>query len=699
MSLTPALTEAEREQYEQALLELRTLQRVAGELSRSLDLDIVLGRCLDLAVEAAHAAAGVIYLHDAGRMLFRRVVARSLSDEVAPPSLPAEAIRRALASSSLQIEVTADAPNPIVAAAHRFGLRRALMLPLRIDSPPGADELVGFLAVHFRESAPLPQSTMQTLEAISRHEALAIANARAHQVAERRRRLANGLREFSERAITCTDDGDLYRQIVDSALKLTRNDRGLIARGDSVTIKVVAALGSDRDLVGMEAPANAPYLSEAMAAPGPIVCEDTNTLDANSLVGKIAHSKGTRSYVLTALRHGDRVVGLLFAGSGETRRYEPEEREALQLLATVAGEALERVRALERLGDEKRRLGAVLERLPIVVSVIGAGGELLQVNAAGRALASELGSGGDWRQVLEQVQLFDADGAPVSRDDFPIMHAFRGEEPPPRELTLVSTDGRRRHVLSVAAPLRGPDGKVEAVVTGFQDVTSLRQLADAKDHFLRIASHELRSPLTALRATTSLMEIDPSAIEDPERRAVMLRRVHRQVDRLTRLVEQLIDSVRLNATEPPLEQVQCDLVTLCQEAIEALPDGARVTLEAAAPVAGRCDPLRIEQVLSNLLSNAARYSPPESPIRLRVTSDGKLATVEVVDRGIGIPPEQQERLFSPFFRASNAAAQSKGGLGLGLHIAREIVRRHGGTLRVSSTLGEGSTFIVQLPLG
>jgi signal transduction histidine kinase len=254
----------------------------------------------------------------------------------------------------------------------------------------------------------------------------------------------------------------------------------------------------------------------------------------------------------------------------------------------------------------------------------------------------------------------------------------------------------------VAAPLPSASEQVQAVVSGFQDVSALRELADAKDRFLRIASHELRSPLTALRATTSLLEMDPSAIADPQRRAVLLERVQRQVDRLTKLVEQLLDSVRLNATEPPLNRVDCDLTQLCKEAIDLVPlgpSGHQVVFDAPEPVRGRWDHSRLEQVVTNLVGNAIRYSPRGSTITVRVRAAGELATVDVADQGIGIPPEQQARLFTPFFRATNASTMNRGGLGLGLHISAEIVRRHGGQLRVSSMVGVGSTFTVELPRG
>jgi signal transduction histidine kinase/GAF domain-containing protein len=688
-----SLSDEERLHYEQALLELRTLQRVAEELSRSLDLEAVMGRLLDLTVEVARAMAGAIYLHEPERGSFRRVAVRALSDEVAPPALPLTDLLRSLSGPSFELPMTPDSPNSMVQAAWAIGIRRVVLLPLR-----GDEQLVGFVAVHLPEAAVLG-STLPTLEAIARQGAFATANARAHQIAERRALLADSLRVLSERALACSDDHELYRVILDGAVALTRNDRGLIARAVGDKMRVVAGIGADSDLVGNELPMTTPELVQALAHSAVQVYEDApSQVEPASTIGMVIQAKGTRSFLISTMRHADRPQGMLFAASGEPRRYQGEEREALQIVAALAAEALERLRALERLAEEKRRLDVILEHIPVGVSVMGPGGELLNINRAAREFAASLALSENWREAIERLQLLDRDGKPIPPEEYSVACAFRGESPPPKEVTLVGPNGRRAHIVALAEPLRGSDGRVEAVVSCAQDVTSLRELADVKDHFLRVASHELRSPLTALRATTSLLEMDPAAVEDSGRRELLMSRIQRQVGRLTRLVEQLIDSVRLNATEPPLERTSIDLRAVCAEVVAALPDAARVKLEAPEPVAGSWDSPRLEQVLSNLLSNAARYSASETPIVVRLHRRENEAVLEVSDRGIGIPPEQIEQLFTPFFRASNAPGQSKGGLGLGLHIAHEIVRRHGGTLTVESMLGQGSTFTVRLPV-
>jgi signal transduction histidine kinase len=238
-------------------------------------------------------------------------------------------------------------------------------------------------------------------------------------------------------------------------------------------------------------------------------------------------------------------------------------------------------------------------------------------------------------------------------------------------------------------------------VLACQDVSALHELAQEKDRFLSVAAHELRTPLTALHATTQLIEIDPGAFESPDRRVQVLARIRRQTGRLVRLVEQLLDSVRVQSGELPLKPASVDLVALCRDVVDmTMPAaGPRALVVADGPVVGRWDPVRIEQVVTNLVSNAVRYSPAGGEIIVRVHADAARALVSVHDQGIGIPEAQQEMLFTPFFRGSNAQRSHAGGLGLGLHIAQEIVRRHGGSIRVDSRENDGTTFTVELPLG
>ncbi|HEY2745164.1 MAG TPA: ATP-binding protein [Polyangia bacterium] len=678
---------------DRSALELQALQRVIASGARALDLEVVLDRCLEQSMEVGRADAGIIYLRDPRRGNYTLAASRNTSTEFAPPSLDVdEQLERGHQLYDLsqgQHQGTAD-------RARAAGFTHALVVVLVVE-----DRRVGFLALLFRGAPTLADSTTRTLEAIAAFEAVALESARVHQQVELRAQVARTLNDCAERLLD--PDADVYTLILEAACKIARGSGGLLSmlrKRDGVEMSgIVHAVGDDVPLIGMELPITVPYLRESLAQHTPFIVEDVSKIDPNTDIGRVAHQQRTRSFILITMRQGDRPIGQLFVKSHEPRVYAEAEIEAIQLLSTMAAQALTRARRQAEERAEHVRTAAILEHLPVVVAVIDRSGEVVHINAAGRDFAQRMGAEDlSWRDALGSVTVTDRDGRVIPASESGVAMAFGGKTTA-REVTLVTKLGEKLHVLSVTVPIRGADGGVESVLSSFQEVTELRELADAKDRFLSIASHELRSPITSLRATTSLLQLDPSAVADATRREVLLARIQRQIDRLSTLVERLLDTTRLNAGELPLDYADCDLAALCHDAAEH----ARLTdrehayiVDAPQPIAGRWDAARIEQALTNLLSNACRYSPPQSEIVVRARADEARAVVEVIDRGAGIAPEQQQRLFTPFFRGA-AAARHKGGLGLGLYITREIVRRHGGTMKVTSALGQGATFSFELP--
>jgi len=418
---------------------------------------------------------------------------------------------------------------------------------------------------------------------------------------------------------------------------------------------------------------------------------------------KLALKSGAGSFMVVAMRHHERAFGHLFAGAAAARRFRAEEVEAMRILASMAAAVLEQRSAQAAAEKQARRLAATLEDLPLFVEVFASNGTLVQANAAARAFRQALGLGAaSAADPFAGMDVLALDGSPLLRTELPSARALAGERVPARELVIAAPDGvRLATVLMAAAPMLAREGgEVEGVVVGCQDVSKLHELAEAKDRFLRIASHELRTPITALRTTTQLLELQPDVIDDPARREVVLQRLQRQSLRLTKLVEQLLDSARMNAGALPLSLARIDLVPLCRGVLEtAVPaDGPRARLIGDESVVGSWDPLRLEQVVANLVANAARYSGPGGEVLVSVRHKGDRATIAVTDAGIGIPAQQIDQLFAPFFRGSNAQARFPGGLGLGLYIANEIVRRHGGQISVQSREGQGTTFTVELPI-
>ncbi|MFN7134154.1 MAG: sensor histidine kinase, partial [Myxococcales bacterium] len=229
-----------------------------------------------------------------------------------------------------------------------------------------------------------------------------------------------------------------------------------------------------------------------------------------------------------------------------------------------------------------------------------------------------------------------------------------------------------------------------------------RRAVSLRDEFLGIASHELRTPLTPLTLgihTLRRLVTDP-APEELARARETVEMCERQLRRLSALVNELLDVTRLSAGAFELVPAEMDLAELVREVVAGATEHARrfrSILELSAPdhVHGVWDRSRLEAVVQNLLTNALKYGGGK-PVRIRLECDGAVARLSVADEGIGIRADDLPRIFQKFERA--VPTRHYGGLGLGLYIADQIVRGHGGTITVDSVPGQGSTFTVTLPL-
>jgi signal transduction histidine kinase len=228
-----------------------------------------------------------------------------------------------------------------------------------------------------------------------------------------------------------------------------------------------------------------------------------------------------------------------------------------------------------------------------------------------------------------------------------------------------------------------------------------RQAVDARDQFMAVASHELRTPLTVLDLCLSRLDrqvLRPGAV-DTCTLADNVRVLRRQGKRLTGLVDTLLETSGLSRRAVELQPRELDLAVLVQVVVAdltgAASDGAGMELRLPPePVPGRWDPVRLEQVVVNLVSNAVKYGAGK-PVTVTLEADRNDARLTVRDQGPGIAPAVKQRIFDRFFRAD--AASSTGGLGLGLAVVREIVEAMGGSVDVASEPGRGAAFTVRLP--
>ena len=393
------------------------------------------------------------------------------------------------------------------------------------------------------------------------------------------------------------------------------------------------------------------------------------------------------------------------------------ERRRLEERERAAREAAEARLALLQL---------ILDELPASVYIVQ--GEEARLVLANRATTTVWGTAWHIGQPMldflatHHIRLFGTDGQPLPPTAFATLRAVqKGETVRQHQETVRHADGTTLPVLVNAVALgrrllagvpaevgSHPTDPAEPVALVIhQDVTALKEAERLKDEFIGIAAHELRTPLAILKGFAQMLIMQTARGKGPELvdwQVEALQGIDQATARLVELTEDLLDVTRLQAGRLTLHLEPIDLVALASRVVTRL----QMTTEHHAisintpleHLVVQLDPRRMEQVLSNLIGNAIKYSPQGGLIEVsaREGAETKTALLCVSDHGIGIPAQQQSLVFGRFARADNARTYGIGGTGLGLYLCRELVERHGGRIWFESTEGQGSTFFVTLPI-
>ena len=438
--------------------------------------------------------------------------------------------------------------------------------------------------------------------------------------------------------------------------------------------------------------------ARAIRSQEPVLVRD---IDEEALAGfgfderqlEVARTLGPRSYVTVPLVARGEVFGSISLVTAESGRvYGDEDLALAQELARHAAAAIDNARLYdeaERRSRAARALEAVADGVVLVDRV-----DVIQLwNAAattitgvpeekvlGRPIESIISG---WPELAPRVPVAGKPGDPVRAETLPV------------EL------GGRELWISISGV-----GLEEGTVYAFRDLTEERALEELKADFVATVSHELRTPLAAIYGSAQTIRREDIAL-DPAVQDQLLGVIASESDRLGTIVSDLLVAGRLDAGQLPISIERCDPVELASSVVETakthLP--ATIDLELRAPehvpnvVA---DPGQLRQVLVNLLDNAIKYSPEGGLVAVSVATDGAgngngAIRFSVADSGLGIPSSEHRRIFEKFYRLDPAMTRGIGGTGLGLYICRELVRRMDGKIWVESKLGEGSTFVVELP--
>ncbi|MCZ2402924.1 PAS domain-containing sensor histidine kinase [Paenarthrobacter sp. Z7-10] len=382
------------------------------------------------------------------------------------------------------------------------------------------------------------------------------------------------------------------------------------------------------------------------------------------------------------------------------------ERQTQAVLATTG--RLER--ALSDSREQRQLLRSILDAVDVGVIALDPDGNAILANndslsSEAHAAEEALRRGApraEWAAIGEaQKIMFETDRkTPVPADRRPVARAIRGEIYS-NYLFWVEEQGRRRAYYATSRPILSNDAGSAGVVVAFSNVTQLLDALTAQNAFVASVSHELRTPLTSILGYADLLRerLDEAGITfTPE-----LDVIERNAQRLRSIVQDLLTAAESTMSISP---VRMDLAAAVHNAVDSIAPvarhaGIRIENRVRQPLAAMVDPHRIGQVLDNLLSNAVKYSPSGTAVSVCLQQDPDTgdAVLEIADQGTGISAADAELVFSQFYRSASARNSAVPGAGLGLSIAKSIVDRHGGSIRLIGNPENGTTAVLRLPAG
>jgi PAS domain S-box-containing protein len=425
---------------------------------------------------------------------------------------------------------------------------------------------------------------------------------------------------------------------------------------------------------------------------------------------QVQYATGTpglpESAVAVPLKLGEHTIGLMCVQSYRENAYGEVELHMLDALASEAAIVIAGLHYSERLGTQVRRrvseLEAILTNMADALLIIDANGSIVRLNRAARELLSldeasiVLGQPFDDSQWTE----WPADGRAAAEALRPVVERLQRTQQP--QEVEVELPGPVLHILSFrATPLHHADGSFNGGVIVFRDVTGQREVERFKDEMFSMASHDLKTPATVIKAQAQWLRRRFNAGNaeqgDVEEGLTM---IANQADRLSKLLNLLLDLSRIEAGRLELDLAPTDLrgiLVSMARALQATTDAHLIEVDAPVGVIGHWDQRRIEEVVQNLLNNAVKYSPVGGRIEVQLETDPSNAIVTVRDSGAGLEKQDVAHVFERFYRGQSMRRLE--GTGLGLYICHAIVTAHGGRIWAESNgPGHGSTFGFTLPL-
>jgi len=502
---------------------------------------------------------------------------------------------------------------------------------------------------------------------------------------------------------------DVLRLIVANASQVLEGARCSVALLDEEGNQVVSMassdvgegaltddrLGLDRSIAAWVAHRNRPLLSTEAEPDSPVVK---------------AHAYSIASLISVPLFFGNRAVGALIATSPDRDVFTSEHLNLLNAFADQAAVAVKNARLYEQLAQEQRQTAHLYEQvqqrrneLEAILRGIGDGvivtdpelGVLLMNPVATHIfqVGPDVTASAPLSQIIPHAELLSL-----------LRSALLGQaEPTVREITLSPDGGSRTAIYqALASRVSGPEGKTRGVVAVLRDITSQKELERMKSNFLSVVSHELKTPLHSIKGFVDIILMGKTGPLNATQ-SDFLGTVRDQTALLQNLISDLLEFQRLESGQVKLRPTELSLSEVASKVAEKLrpaADQGQVKLvnqiEAGFPTI-EADPMRIEQVLTNLVDNAIKFTPIAGQVTIRAVDLGEKVQISVSDTGIGIPADELVRIFDRFYQVDSGSTRHYRGTGLGLTICKHIVEYHHGRIWAESEVNKGSTFLFVLP--
>ena len=357
-----------------------------------------------------------------------------------------------------------------------------------------------------------------------------------------------------------------------------------------------------------------------------------------------------------------------------------------------------RQRAREELAESEGRQRAILASIAEGVVVTDPDGRVVSMNMAIQRLGGWTEEEVLGRPYPEVYPMLDEQGHPIPDEDLFLCRAIvqrhiatsRGFQ-----LSLLTKDDHRVPVSVAASPVLDARGDLLGGVAVLRDVSYEREVDELKSSLISTVSHELRTPLTMIQGFSELL-LGRELGEAQSRQA--LEQINTSAERLSRLINDLLTVSRLDSGRLELRPEPVDLASVLGETVGPFQESREIRVDVDGVSQVLADRDRLVQILTNLVSNAVKYSPPDAPVSVTATRSGQTAEIAVEDRGIGLTEDDLAQLFEKFHRVDRPHVRDVGGTGLGLYITKNLIELHGGEIRVESEPGAGSTFVFSIPL-